>query len=88
MPQYITLHRAPGLQKDEFEATGAELVDGRYAQHIVTYANLTDGTIVNLFEADSEEELIREFERLGLPHEEIHECQLTLTNEDLRAAAG
>ncbi len=87
VPQYFTLHRAPGLQRDEFEATGEELIDGRHAQHVVTYANLTDGTIVNLFEADSEEKLVMEFERLGLPYEEIHECQLALTNDDLRAAA-
>lgn len=88
MPRYLTLHRAPGLQMDEFRATGADLAEGRYAQQVVTYANLTSGTIVNLFDAESEEDLVKEFERLGLPYEEIHECQLTATNDDLKAMAG
>ena len=70
---------------DDFQSTAAELVSGKYAQHVVTYANLTDGTIVNLFDADAEGALVQEFERLGLPYEEIHECQITATTDDLRA---
>ena len=50
-----------------------------------TYANLNDGTIVNLFDADSEDALVREFERLGWPHDEIHELELSVTAEELRA---
>lgn len=85
MARFMSLHRAPGLSKEEFAQNGADLVQGQYAQHVVTYINFLDGTIVNLFDADSEEMLIREFERVGFPYEEIHEVHLSATTDDLRA---
>jgi hypothetical protein len=85
MARFMSLHRSPGLSKEDFAANGAEIVNGRYAQHVVTYINFFDGTIVNLFDADTEEMLVKEFERVGFPYEEIHEVHLTATTDDLRA---
>jgi hypothetical protein len=85
MVRFMSLHRAPGLSKEDFAQNGADIVNGQYAQHVVTYINFLDGTIVNLFDADNEAMLIREFERVGFPYEEIHEVHLTATTDDLRA---
>ena len=48
MARFISLHRSPGLSKEDFAQNGAEIVNGKYAQHVVTYINFFDGTIVNL----------------------------------------
>lgn len=85
MPRYISIHRAPGLSREDFAANAAEVVDGRHAKHVHTYANLIDGTLVNLFDAENEPALVREFERLGWPYDEIHELELSVTAEELRA---
>ena len=85
MPRFFSIHRAPGLSREDFAANAAEVVAGRHARHVHTYANLNDGTIVNLFDADSEDALVREFERLGWPYDEIHELELSVTAEELRA---
>ena len=85
MPRFLSLHRSPGLSKEDFAQNGSEIVNGQYAQHVVTYINFLDGTIVNLFDAESEDMLVREFERVGFPYEEIHEVHLTATTDDLRA---
>jgi hypothetical protein len=85
MARFISLHRSPGLSKEDFAQNGAEIVNGKYAQHVVTYINFFDGTIVNLFDAETEDMLVKEFERVGFPFEEIHEVHLTATTDDLRA---
>ena len=84
MPRFFSIHRAPGLSREDFAANAAEVVDGKHAKHVQTYANLLDGTLVNLFDADSEDALVREFERLGWPYEEIHELELACTAAELR----
>lgn len=81
----MSIHRAPGLSKEDFAANGAEIVNGRYATHVVTHINFLNGTIVNLFDADDEASLAREFERVGFPYDEIHEVHLSATTDDLRA---
>jgi len=85
MPRYLSIHRAPGLSREDFAANATEVVDGKHAKHVHTYANLQGGTLVNLFDANSEDALVREFERLGWPYEEIHELELSVSAEELRA---
>lgn len=85
MPRYFSIHRAPGLSQEDFATNAADVVNGKHAIHVHTYANLIDGTLVNIFEAESEDELIREFERLGWPYEEIHELELSVDAAGLRA---
>jgi len=88
MPRYLSIHRAPGLSREEFAANAAEVVESRHAKHVQTFANLIDGTIVNLYDAENEDMLVREFERLGWPHDEIHEVELSVTADELRAMVG
>jgi len=85
MPQFITIHRAPGLSQEEFQQNAPEVLESKHAKNLHIYANVFEGFIVTLYEGDNEHEVIREFERLGFPHDEIHEVQLNVPREALEA---
>jgi hypothetical protein len=48
------------------------------------YANLVDGVIVNLYDADNEQSVSRELERIGFPFDEIKQLQFQASADDLR----
>jgi hypothetical protein len=85
MPQFITIHRAPGLSQEEFQQNAPEVLESKHATNLHVYANVFEGFIVTLYEGESEEAVVREFERLGFPHDEIHEIQLNIPREALEA---
>jgi hypothetical protein len=88
MPRYLAIHHAPGVSQEDFQRNIPEVLRGKYARFIHTYVNLAHGTIVNIYEADSEEALAREFERIGFPFDEIQEVQFGASADDLRKMAG
>jgi hypothetical protein len=88
MPKYITIHQAPGVSQEEFQANTGPVLEGKYATNLQTFANLMEGFIVTYYEAASEADLVKEFERLGFPYQEIHEIQFAATSDDLRKMAG
>ncbi len=81
--QFVSIHHSPGLSREDFAVSAADLVEDGYAQLVVSYVNFLHGTIVNVFEAESAENVIREFERLGWPYDEMHEVQLAATQQDI-----
>lgn len=81
--QFISIHRSPGLSKEDFALNATDILDDGYAQLVVSYVNFIDGTIINVFDADSEDSLIREYERLGWPYDEIHEVHLVATPQEI-----
>jgi hypothetical protein len=85
VPQYISIHRAPGLSQEEFQQNAPDVLEGKHARSLHTYANVFEGFIVTLYEADSQDALVKEFERLGFPHDEIHEIQINMPREGLEA---
>ena len=85
MPQFITIHRAPGLSQEEFAQNAPDVLKGTHATSLHTYANMFDGFIVTLYDAESQDALVKEFERLGFPHDEIHEIQINAPREALEA---
>jgi len=87
MPTFMTVHRAPGLSREEFQANAPAVVEAKHARPRQVYANILDGFIVTIYEADDQAALEREFERLGFPFDEIHEVQVALTGEDLARMA-
>jgi hypothetical protein len=88
MPQYATIHRAPGLSQEEFMQNAPDVLKGTYATMLSVTVNIFEGFIVTLYEADSEEMVIKEFERLGFPYDEVHEIQMHITREQLAAMVG
>ena len=88
MPRYLAIHHAPGVSQEDFQRNIPEVLAGKHATFVHTYVNLARGTIVNIYEAASEEALAREFERIGFPFDEIQEIQFGATADDLRKMSG
>jgi hypothetical protein len=61
---------------------------GKHASIVHTFVNLAHGTIVNIYEGDSEEAVGRELERVGFPYDEIQQIQFEASASDLRSMIG
>jgi len=85
MPQFATIHHAPGLSQEEFMQNAPDVLEGKHATMVSVFANVFEGFIVTLYEADSADAVIKEFERLGFPHDDVHEIQMNITREQLAA---
>jgi len=85
VPRYLVIHHAPGVNMDDFRANIPEVLAGKYATLVRTLANLTNGTIVNVYDGDDEDTVGRELERIGFPYDEIQELHFEATADELRA---
>ena len=88
MPRYLVIHHAPGVSQEDFQRNLPEVLAGKHASFVYSYVNLTNGTIVNIYEGESEEAVGRELERIGFPYDEIQLIQLEASAADLRKMAG
>jgi hypothetical protein len=84
MPRYLAIHHAPGINQEDFQRNIPEVLRGKHATFVHTYVNLAQGTLVNIYEAESPEALAREFERVGFPFDEIQEIQFAASADELR----
>ncbi len=85
MPRYLAIHHAPGVSQEDFQRNVPEVLKGKFATFVHTYVNLSQGTIVNIYDGESAEAVGREFERIGFPYDEIQEVQFGASADDLRA---
>ena len=53
MPRYLAIHHAPGVSQEDFQRNIPEVLAGKYATFVQTYVNLANGTIVNIYDAES-----------------------------------
>jgi len=83
MPQFITVHRAPGLKREEMAANGQAVLKANIATFRQLYVNLADGFIVSIFEADSRDKVEEQLEVLGFPIDEMHEIQFAQSRAEL-----
>lgn len=88
MPRYLVIHHAPGVSQEDFQRNIPEVLAGKHASIVHTFVNLTNGTIVNIYEGDSEEAVGRELERVGFPYDEIQAIQFEASADDLRKMMG
>jgi Protein of unknown function (DUF4242) len=88
MPRYLVVHHSPGVTSEDFQRSVPAVLEGKHATFVQGYANLTDGTIVNIYDADSAENVGRELERIGFPFDEIKEVQFAASHADLKRMAG
>jgi hypothetical protein len=73
MPQFMTVHRAPGLKPDEVEQNIPQVLAAKTAVFKQLYVNLGTGFLVSIFEAENKEKLEEQLEMLGFPIDESHE---------------
>jgi hypothetical protein len=83
MPRYIVIHHTPGVNMDDFRTNIPEVLASKHATFIKTFTNLTNGTIVNIYEGASVAAVERELERVGFPFDEVQELQFEATADDL-----
>jgi hypothetical protein len=84
MPRYIVVHHAPGVTPEGFQASVPAVLEGKFATFVQCYANMVDGVIVNLYDADNEQAVARELERIGFAFDEIKELQFAASAADLK----
>lgn len=78
MTQFVTIHRAPGLSREELQGNAGPVLQGVHAQFEQMWVDLFSGFIVTVFEAENQAALESEFERLGFPWDEVHAVQVHL----------
>jgi len=88
MPRYIVIHHAPGVTPEGFRSSVPAVLESKFATFVQCYANMVDGVIVNLYDADDEQAVARELERLGFPFDEIKELQFSASTDDLKQMIG
>lgn len=77
MPQYMTVHRAPGLLRESWVESSPAVYSSTTARFVQAHVNLASGFIFTIYEADNEAKLIETFESIGFPYDEIHEIQFS-----------
>ena len=77
MPQYMTIHRAPGMLQEQWVENAVGVHAGQHARFVQAYVNLASGFIFTVYDAENRDKLEEQFEELGLPFDEIHEIQFS-----------
>jgi hypothetical protein len=85
MPQFITIHRAPGLKRDEIAQNAKAVVDAKVATFRQIYVNIAEGFLVSIFEADTKDQVEEQMEILGFPVDEMHEVHFAASRADMEA---
>lgn len=88
MPRYIVVHHAPGVTPEEFQKSVPAVLESKHARFVQCYANMADGLVVNIYDADNESAVARELERIGFPFDEIKEQQFAASFSDLQNMMG
>lgn len=88
MARYLVIHHAPGVSQEDFQRNIPEVLKGKHATFVHTYVNLSNGTIVNLYDGESAEAVGRELERIGFPCDEIQMVEFAASADDLRKMTG
>jgi hypothetical protein len=88
MPRYLVIHHSPGVTAEDFQKSVPAVLEGKHAKFVQSYANLVNGTIVNIYDGESSDAVGRELERIGFPFDEIAEVQFAASADDLRKMAG
>jgi hypothetical protein len=88
MPRYLVIHHAPGISQEDFQRNMPEVLASKHATFVQTYVNIASGTVVNIYEGESEAAVGRELERVGFPFDEIQAIQFEGSAADLRKMIG
>jgi len=88
MPRYLVIHHAPGISQEDFQRNMPEVLASKHATFLQTYVNIASGTVVNIYEGESEAAVGRELERVGFPFDEIQAIQFEGLAADLRKMIG
>ena len=85
MATFLTTHSSPGLSAEEIANVAPDVADSKYATFRNLYVNMLTGFIVSIYEADDQDALEREMERVGFTFDQIHEIHYALDAAGLQA---
>ncbi len=85
MPLFITVHRAPGLKREELSQNAKAVVDANIATFRQIYVNVAEGFLVSIFEADTKDQVEEQLEVLGFPVDEMHEVHFAASRAEMEA---
>ena len=88
MTQFVTIHRAPGLSRDELQGNAAPVLECVHATFQQMWVDMFNGFVVTVYEAEDQAALEREFERLGFPWDEVHAVQVHRDQATLKQIVG
>src|SRR4029077_2953848 len=77
MPRYLVIHHAPGVTPEDFQRSVPAVLEGKFATFVHCHANMVDGLIVNLYDAESEQAVARELELFGFRLDKIRELRFS-----------
>jgi hypothetical protein len=77
MPQFMTIHRAPGLLRESWVESSPAVYAAKQARFVQAHVNLATGFIFTIYDAPDKDALIDTFESIGFPYDEIHEVQFS-----------
>jgi hypothetical protein len=83
--KFLVIHHAPGVTPEQFQENVPDILANRHATFLHCYANMANGTIVNLYDAEDDAAVEREMEAIGFPFDEITQVQFDASPDDLRA---
>ena len=83
MARFVTVHRAPGLSREELQGNAKPVLEVAGAQFEHMWVDMFSGFIVTVFQAENQAALESAFEQLGFPWEEVHEVQVQLDRATL-----
>lgn len=83
MPLFMTIHRAPGLSREDVAGNALPVMNAKIAVFRELYANLATGFMVSIFEAESREKVEEQLEILGFPVDEMHEVQFAQSRAEM-----
>jgi hypothetical protein len=83
MPQFITIHRSPGLKADDLAQNAPNVLGAKIASFKQIYVNIASGLIVSVFEADTKEQVEEQMEVLGFPVDEMHEVHFAQSRGEM-----
>lgn len=85
MPAYVSVHQAPPLAAEEVSSYVPEIKQNTYAEFQQCFINMELGYIVTVYEAESEDAVRKEFDRIGWPVDTVTEIHFSVDAAGLDA---
>ncbi len=85
MTAYVSVHQAPPLAPEEVSSYVPEIKQNTYARFQQCFINMELGYIVTVYEAESEDALRQEFDRIGWPVDTVTEVHFSVDAAGLNA---
>lgn len=85
MTRFVSVHQAPALDPSEVSAYVPDIKQNTHATFEQCFINLEKGYIVTVYDAENEDAVRQEFDRIGWPVDTVTEVQFSVDADGLDA---